>query len=411
MRGKIMKKLLRTAFSTMAALLFVASATVVAQQSDFQIQQDFRAQYNEVVNQVDTAVSTDELVEVAAAIDALEAEYSEYSSIINAAIYPDTFSNRISDLRNRYAAGQANVSTIEQLNERIRDLMAEIDEFRDRVTQMDEEIADLKEQIDRSSANERRQAALIRQYRQNIEQRDEFVSNVLEQLMTRYQELDSATQAEIADAVERMSDNPIELLKTMLAEYTNLADQNSGLEAPDFVRMRAQHGYFADIWNRIGERLANTFAPDNPVEARQEVTDMLAAWQASVDNKLWNALTTAFNQNGIELPPFTSASTFNNALNSYVDNAMEVSMESNNEEDYEVFRNFSNYWNTTVKAQWGELLVNGNILSNSQIAAIDVKLTQWGEAAQPTSNLMFILFLISLAVIIGLVVLLVTKKN
>jgi predicted nucleic acid-binding Zn-ribbon protein len=406
-----MKKLLRTTFSTLTALLFVASATVVAQQSDYQIQQDFRAEYNEIVNRVDNAVSTDELIEVAADIDALEADYSEYSAIINAAIYPDTFANRISDLRNRYSAGENNVSVIEQLNERIRDLMSEMDDFRSRLAQMDEEAADLKEQIDRSSANERRQAALIRQYRQNIEQRDAFVADVLEQLMTRYQELDSSTQAEISDAAERMSDNPVELLKTFLAQYTNMADQDSGLETPDFVRMRAQHEYFSDVWNRIGERLTSTFSPDNPVESRQEVTDMLAAWQASIDNKLWNSLTTSFNQNGIELPPFTSASTFNNALNAYVDNAMEVSMESNSEEDYEVFRNFSNYWNNTVKASWGELLVNGNILSTSQIAAIDVKLNTWGETAQPTSNLMFILFLISLAVIIGLIVLLVTRKG
>lgn len=406
-----MKKLLRTTFSTLTALLFVASATVVAQQSDYQLQQDFRAEYNEIVNRVDNAVSTDELIEVAADIDALEADYSEYSAIINAAIYPDTFSNRISDLRNRYSAGENNVSVIEQLNERIRGLMSEMDDFRSRLAQMDEEAADLKEQIDRSSANERRQAALIRQYRQNIEQRDAFVSDVLEQLMTRYQQLDSSTQAEIADAAERMSDNPVELLKTILAQYTNMTNQDSGLETPDFVRMRAQHGYFSDVWNRIGERLTSTFSPENPVESRQEVTDMLAAWQASIDNKLWNSLTTSFNQNGIQLPPFTSATTFNNALNAYVDNAMEVSMESNSEEDYEVFRNFSNYWNNTVKASWGELLVNGNILSTSHFAAIDVKLNTWGETAQPTSNLMFILFLISLAVIIGLIVLLVTRKG
>lgn len=406
-----MKKTMKTTFSTIVALLFVASATVVAQQSDYQIQQDFRTNHAELAERVDNATTSGELSEISSDIDALEADYSEYSSIINAALYPDTFSGKVRDLRNRYNAARNHVTALEDANERISELMAQVDDFRNQLAQMDEEIADLKEQIDRSSANERRQAALIRQYRQNIEQRDAFVSEVLEQLMKRYQEVDSATQAEIADALERLSDNPIELLKTIIAEYTNMADQDSGLEAPDFVRMRAQHGYFSEVWNRIGERLANTFAPDNPVEARQEVTDMLAAWLASIDNKLWNALTTAFNQNGIELPAFTSASTFNNALNQYVDNAIEVSRESNNEEDYQIYRNFANYWNNTVKAQWGELLVSGGILSTSDIAAIDVKLNEWSEHATPTSNLMFILFLISLAVIIGLVVLLVTKKS
>jgi hypothetical protein len=406
-----MKKTMKTTFSTIVALLFVASATVVAQQSDYQIQQDFRANHAELAERIDNATTPGELSEISADIDALEADYSEHSSLINAAIYPDTFSGKVRELRNRYNSASGHLAALEDASQRISELMAQVDEFRDRLAGMDEEIADLKEQIDRSSANERRQAALIRQYRQNLEQRDAFVSEVLEQLMKRYQEVDSATQAEIADALERMSDNPIELLKTIIAEYTSMADQDSGLEAPDYVRMRAQHGYFSDVWSRIGERLANTFAPDNPVEARQEVTDMLSAWLASIDNKLWNALTTAFNQNGIELPAFTSASTFNNALNQYVDNAIEVSRESNSEEDYQIYRNFSNYWNNTVKAQWGELLVSGGILTNSDIAAIDVKLNEWSETAPPTSNLMFILFLISLAVIIGLVVLLVTKKS
>lgn len=405
-----MKKLMKTTFSTIAALLFVTSATVYAQQSDYQIQQEFRAEYSDLTERIDNATTPGELDEISDDIDALEAEYSEYSSIIDSAVYPDSFSGRISDLRSRYTATMNNIRALEESDERIRELMSQVDDFRDRLAAMDEEVADLKEQIDRASANERRQAALIRQYRQNIEQRDEFVSDFLENLLQKYQNMDSATQSEIAAAADQLDNNPVDLLKTILSEYTQAADEDSGLSAPDYVRMRAQHGYFTDVWSRIGERLSSTFAPENPVEARQEVTDMLAAWQASIDNKLWNALTTEFNQNGIELTPFTSSGSFNTALNTYVDEAMDVSMESNSEEDYEVYRNFSNYWNNTVKSQWGELLVNGGILSNSDIAAIDMKLNTWGENAVPTSNLMFILFLVSIAVIIGLIVLLVTKK-
>lgn len=405
-----MKKLMKTTFSTIAALLFVTSATVYAQQSDYQVQQDFRAEYSDLVDRIDNATTPGELDGISADIDALEADFSEYSSIIDSAVYPESFSGRISDLRSRYTATMNNIRALEQSDDRIRELMSQVDDFRNRLAAMDEEVADLKEQIDRASANERSQAALIRQYRQNIEQRDEFVSDFLENLLQKYHSMDSATQSELAEAADQMDSNPIDLLKTILSEYTQSANQDSGLSAPDYVRMRAQHSYFADIWNRIGERLSSTFAPDNPVEARQEVTDMLAAWQVSIDNNLWNALAAEFEQNGIELTPFTSPGSFNTALNTYVDEAMNVSMESNSEEDYDVYRSFSNYWNNTVKAQWGELLVNGGILTNSDIAAIDVKMNSWGENAVPASNLMFILFLVSLAVIIGLIVLLVTKK-
>lgn len=405
-----MNKFIKTTFSAVAALLFVTSATVFAQQSDYQIQQDFRAEYNSLSEQIKNAATPEELNEISSEIDAFEEQYSEFSSIINAAIYPETMNDRISSLRNSYSTNFDNLRALEESDERIRELMNQIDDFRNQLASMDEEVADLKEQIDRANANERQQAALIRQYRQNIEQRDEFVSDFLQDLLQRYQNMDAATQSDIASAAEQMDSNPVDVLKNILSEYTQSTDQDSGLSAPDYVRMRAQHVYFLNVWNSIGESLSNTFSPDNPVEARQEITDMLSAWQASIDNKLWNALSTEFNQNGIELSPFSSPESFNTSLNSYVDNAMTLSEESGSEENYEVYRNFSNYWNNTVKGQWGELLINGNILSAENMAAIDIKLNTWGENAAPESNLMFILFLVSLAVIIGLIVLLVTKK-
>jgi len=210
---------------------------------------------------------------------------------------------------------------------------------------------------------------------------------------------------------ERLDDNPLQLISTILSEYINSVDQASDLEPTDYLGMRAQHAYFDDIWDRIGENLANTFAPDEPVQAEQGINDQLSAWQASIDNKLWNSLTTAFNQNNIQLDTFTDAETFNTAVNRYIDDAIAVSQEANTEEDYEVFRNFNSFWNNTVKADWGDNMTQGNVLTQSQIASIDIKMTQWGGAATPTSNLMFILFLISIAVIIGLVVLLITKKE
>lgn len=406
-----MKKLMKTTISTLSVLLFLASTAVIAQQSDYQIQQDFRTEYKELATQIDNATSTEELESAYAEISEFEAKYSGYSSLINSALYPETFEERISDLQSRYGISETNVNVVNQLNEQIAGLQRELDELRERLAGMDEDSQALRERIERASANERRLSGLVRQYRQNLENRDEFVSEMLEGLLNRYQTMDAQSQAELAEAIESMDDNPLDLLRTILQGYINAADRDAGLESVDFLRMRAQHGYFSNVWDKIGSRLAETFAPDSPVQARQEITDLLSAWQASIDNKLWNALSTSFNQAGIQLSTFTSADAFNNALNQFVDNATEVSRNQNEEADYELYRSFSDFWNNTVKAGWGEFLVAGNVLDQGQIAAIDVKISDWGQAATPTSNLMFILFLVSLAVIIGLIVLLVTKKS
>ena len=406
-----MKSHIKFSVLSTIAFLLIASSAVFAQQSDFQIQRDFRAAYSDLSERVESASTIEEFATLEEEIDALEARYSEHSTIINSAIYPETFSNRVRFIRNEAEQGRLNAERVEQLNEEISGLVSERDQFRERLTEMDAESSELREEIERSSANERRQAALIRQYRQNIEQRDLFVMDFLEELLTKYEIYDASMIDGPEGEQERLDENPLQLISTILSEYINSVDQASDLQPVDYLGMRAQHAYFDDIWERIGENLANTFAPDEPVQAEQGINDQLSAWQASIDNKLWNSLTTAFNQNNIQLDTFTDAETFNTAVNRYVDDAIAVSQEANTEEDYEVFRNFNSFWNNTVKADWGDNMTQGNVLTQSQIASIDIKMTQWGGAATPTSNLMFILFLISIAVIIGLVVLLITKRE
>jgi len=406
-----MKKVIKPTISTLAALIMIlAGTTAFAQQSDYRIQQDFRAEYNDIAETIDNAVSSDDVSAITEEIDQLEADYSGYSELLNAALYPETFQERISDLRERLEGTQSNIVVVEELNERIAQLQSEMEDLRNQVTQMDEQASALRQRIDRSAANERRLSALVTQYRQNIEARDAFVTEFLEDLLSRYQSMDAQTQSDIAEASENMDDNPLSIIQTILSEYINQADMESNLEAPDYVRMRAQHAYFADVWEDIGERMANTYASESPVQARQEITDLLSTWEASINNKLWNALSTAFNQNGIELQSFSNGDDFAVALNAYVDNAIETAVAENEQANYDSYENFSDFWNSRVKGDWGELLVNGNVLSQTQIAEIDVKLGDWARNAEPESNLMFILFLISLAVILGLIVLLVTKK-
>lgn len=406
-----MKKVITTTISTFAALLLFASASVLAQQSDYQVLQDFRADYNEITDSIQNAESSEDISDVANLIDQFESDYSGHESMLNTVLYPDSFEDRLSVLRTSLAGSERDFNTIDELNDRIAELQSEVDDYRSQLDEMDEESEALRQRMDRSAANERRLSDLVSQYRQNIESRDEFVTGFLENLLNRYQAMDSQTQSEIADASERLEDNPLELLRTIISEYINQADRESGLDAQDYLRLRAQHAYFARVWDQVGENMSNAYAADSPVESRQEITDLLSAWQASVDNRLWNSLSTAFNQNGIELPAFTSADAFNNALNTYVDNASSIAQEQNDEADLQLYDSFNNFWNSTVKADWGELLIVGEVLSEGQIAEIDVKVGDWARDAEPVSNLMFILFLISLAVIIGLIVLLVTKKS
>ncbi|MEX0994197.1 MAG: hypothetical protein WD599_01635, partial [Balneolaceae bacterium] len=343
-------------------------------------------------------------------IEVFEAEYSGFSELIDHAIYPESFEGRLSDLHSRFRAAEQNIATIEQLNERVEELAEEVDQFRTRLREMDNRAAELRSEIESSEANEQRLSGLVRQYRQNLQERDRFVTDFLENLLSRYETMDVETMDELAEAAERLDENPLDLIQTILGEYINRTDQASGLQVTDYLLMKSQHAYFSEVWDNIGERLTELFASDRQVQAQQEVEDLLSNWNSSIDNRLWNSMATAFNQNNISLGEFNSGDTFFNALTDYIDSATSSSREVNTEEDYENYRSFSRFWNNTVKADWGDHLVNGEVLTFSQISEVDEQLQEWNETAVPTSNLMLILFLISIAVIIGLVVMLVRKK-
>lgn len=399
-------------FSVLSILLLLFSfSSLLAQQSDYQITQNYKAELEELQNKVDAATTTDELLELEAEFDAFRSQYSEHSDIINSSIFPETFDMQLSNLQESYDVSMESASVIEQLNSRIENLEAEIDGFRDQVTSLNQETRSLMEQIERSEQNERSQAALLRQYRQNLEERDSFVSDFLEQLMNRYQNIDLSSQRELREASERLDDNPLEVLRTLILEYINLADESTGLDAPDYIAMRAQHGYFLSVWNRIGTNLTNTFSQENSEQAKQEVDDLLITWLRAIDNRLWKTLDAAFASNGFVLDTFSSEDEFYDAVYSFVDNAHVQSLESNSEADFNRYSEFKSFWENTVKAEWGSYLIEGDILSQAQITEIDIKIDQWGDAAEPTSNLMFILLIVSIAVIVGLIVLLITKKN
>jgi predicted nucleic acid-binding Zn-ribbon protein len=397
--------------TTVILLLAFMQTTLLAQQSDYQIQQNFVTELNELNQRIDTTDSPADLAQLEIELNELKTRYSEHEELIDAALYPETYQNRISATEEQLSVAIDNTSVIEQLNSRITSLVGEIDAYRSQITDLNENAQSLREQLDLAESNEERQAALLTQYRQNLEERNSFVSDFLQNLMSRYQNVDLGTQQEIADAAERLDDNPVEILRSIILDYINIVDESESLETPDYVAMRAQHEYFQQVWSRIGTNLANTFAPENSSETKTEIDELMAAWLLSVDNQLWESLNNSFSQNGIELEVFTTPDEFYNAIYNYVDNGHITSLERNSEEDFAVYQNFSTFWNETVKAEWGDMLIEGEILTQSQISEIDIKLNDWEEASKPTSNLMFILLIVSVAVIIGLIVLLITKKN
>lgn len=405
-----------TALAIIVALLMSALATTVeAQQSDRESVQQFLEEYQEIEGMINDAETVDDLRTTMDRVNRLLNDYRGHADVINRSIYPETVGSKFEDLRVKFMSMQSKIRTIQRQDRSIDRLRSELTRTRDRLGRYDHHISWLLGRV--SELEERAllaEAGTGQELNEALRQRDRFVTEFLTDLLERYDSVDTMTQEEMTEIFERLEDTPVDLLRTIIGEHLMNAQQTTGQTATDLLNMKAQHVYFSNWWDNFGDRLINTFETDEPGQVRNELNEQMSAWSAAIDGRLWDAISETYAENGFNLPSFSSPQEFFNAQQEYISEQTEMARTQNNEENVERFRSYSEFWNQSVKSEWGDALTASAVMSHSQIAGIDRQLVDWSQAAVPAQtggNLMTILFFISLAVNIGLVVVLVRKNN
>jgi len=390
-----------------ALMMTSAFIVTVEAQTDREIPQQFHEEYQEIERMINEAESLDDLRATQDRVNQLLNDYRDHTAVINRAIHPETVGGRFEELRVKFMAMQSKIRTIQQQDRSLDRLRSELSQTRSRLDQSDDHVAWLLSRV-----NELEQRVLTaeegtgEELSAALRERDRFVTELLTDLLERYESVDASAQQEMTAIFERLDDSPVDLLRTILGEHLMYAQQATGLTTTNLLNMKAQHTYFNDWWQRFGSSLTQTFEPGNAAQAQSEISERVSSWSAAIDQQLWSSISDAYAQQGFDLPSFGSSQEFYDAQASYIRDQAETARGQNNEEDLEHFRSYSDFWNQSVKSEWGEALTASAVLSHSQIANIDRLLADWSQAAVParTGNLMTILFLISLAVNIGLIV-------
>ncbi len=394
-------------------LMGTLAATVDAQETDFEIQEQFNEDYQQIVRMIDRAETLDELQAAQDRVNQLLSDYRQHREVVNSGIYPETINDRVEELREKFIPRLAKIRTIERQNRSIDRLRSELTRTRDRMDRYDHHVSWILERVVELEGRALSAEAGTASLNEAVRERDRFVTEFLTDLLERFESVDAATRQEMTEIFERLEDSPIELLHNLLGEHLAYARDTAGLNPTDLLNMKAQHEFFNDWWEQFGERFVNTFEPQQPGEVYSELNSRMSDWQSAIDGQLWGAISDTYAQHGFELPSFGSAAEYNSALQSFVSEQTEMARERGGGENTERFREFSDFWNESIKSEWGDALTASAVMSHSQIAAIDRQLIDWSQATAPerTGNLMLVLFLISLAVNIGLIVALVRQNK
>ncbi len=397
--------------TVLAALLVFAigfTGQVQAQfQSDFQIKQNFDRDHADVLDALKTVQTTREVNALTAEINQMENRYADHENLLNRVLYPETLSARITNLRelanvtaNHIARIGEKGDAIVVLEERIAELTSDAARYQARADSLNNELDAMRRSRDANAAQARR-------LRQELDKRDSFIIKMVDSIFVAYENVDLASLSpgeRRGLALEIDAQNVFGYIESVVDNNISFLDTHTELSTEDFLKLYSVQVEFKRMWENMGADLAEIYVSEtNRRERVSDIVEGVDEWEILIDNAAWSTLSDAFEQNNIDLAPFSNSLQFNTSLNTFLDESVARAEENGSEEEVAEYQRFADFWYNDVKPRWQQYLISANLMTYENFNTIDAKLSDWQLYAQPTSYTTLIF--LGLAVILFLVML------
>lgn len=401
--------------ATALVLVFAVQSHVLAQTSDYQVKQNFEESYAELKTSIKDAMTVSEIDSLKNEAENLQYRYERKQEILDHALYPETFESSIKELKQLAQNAEHKLLIIENQNEKLAKLSDELSSYKSEIAQLNKRTDALRNQIKASEQSESDLSELVKRYRKSMEQRDEFVLNMIDSLFITYKDLKGETLTELSDQVKSRSlqseDNPLKVIESVIDENIQiLKSQDGSLQTEDYLRMHVVQSRFNEVWNQIGDDLTRIYGGDQPERWEANIEGKLKDWKASSSKNMWASIDAHMEQNNVDLGAFDNNESFYKAIEQFISNATDASREKVvTKENYKDFQAFYDFWNGKIKNDWGQFVQEGEVLTMNQISSIDNEMINWRDEAKPRSFVIPILFGLSLLTIVGLIIVLARK--
>lgn len=384
-------------------------------QSDYEIQKEFKERLNSYQQQLEEADSSATVDSLIADIKEFEETYREHSELLNKALYPETFQQKIDQLKKTSVLAQKRLETIEGQDERLTKLEKQLTDYKSDLERLDRRSDSLQQAMQKSIQSEKKLSAMVRQYRESLEQRDELVLAFIDSMVIAYENMDmeSVQDLENIDKKSRFSSNgnALAMIHSITDENLQVLKNNSSrLHFQDYMRMSEVQTSFEKMWKRLGDRITAIYRDNNAEEKAEQIDKNLAEWKKLLRDQTYAALQDSLKTRNIEVQEFSSSEGLFSSLTNYLDEQIANSRNGSTDASYQRFTQFQDFWNN-IGLQWSANLKNANILDSEQIAVIDQKVDTWAQHAQPQSNILVYLLGASVLAIVALSIFLAKEKS
>ena len=395
--------------------MVAGSVSVNAQTSDYQVKKNFEEKYANLKASISEAMTVKEIDSLRTEIEDFALNNEKHEKLLDNALYPESYESSIDELQERARAAEHKLLIIENQNEKLAQLSNELSSYKSEITNLNQRTDSLRTAILASEESESNLSNLVERYRKSMEERDEFVLNMIDSLFITYKDMRGKALAEFTEENETRAlqeeDNPLEVIESVIEENIQILKSDDGsLQTEDYLRMYVVQNRFSEVWNQIGGDLTRIYAGNNAGQWKNNIEDKLSDWKASASKNMWDSMDHYLEENHVDLGAFDSNESFYNSIEKFVSNATDSSREKViTDENYADFEAFYDFWNGKIKKDWGKFVQEGEVLTMNQISTIDTEIMTWRDEAKPKSFLIPILFGLSLLTIVGLIIVLARK--
>ena len=408
---------LRISLLTLVFGLFSYAAVAQNMQSDYEIQQSFKTQYADYQDHIEQLSAPDSAKALIASIKEFDEKYSKHAELLNKALHPETYEQRIKKLKESSVRARNRLQTIEKQNTKLQNLETQLSSYEQNLQQLNQQTDSLKQAMQESIQSEKQLSGMVREYRQSLEKRDELILAFIDSMVVAYQQMDvqSMQDLENMDESSRLDTNgdALKLVHNISAENLRILQKNAAkLRLEDYMRMADVQQQFETMWKRLGTKITDVYDGENAEKLATEVEENLTQWDQMLQSQTLASLKDTLAENNISVSSFQTPDELYQSLNSYLDQQIKQSKESSSEAGYANLKQFQEFWNE-VEVQWSNNFVDSELITKPQMATLNSKVDTWAEHAQPRSSNLLVYLLggtVLLALALG-VMLIREKKN
>ena len=396
--------------------LFSIGAAAQSTQSDYEIQKSFKTQYAEYEQKVEQLSSPDSAQALITSIREFDQKYNKHADLLDKALYPDTYDQRIEKLKESSVVAMNRLETMKKQTKKLEKLETQLTSYENDLQQLNKRTDSLQNAMQESIQSEKKLSAMLREYRQSLEKRDELILAFIDSMVIAYQEMDlqKLDDLENIDQKSRLESDgdALKMIHNISVENLDILQKNAqNLRLQDYMRMADVQQQFEKMWSRLGDKITEVYDGENAKEMAGEVDQKINKWNQLLKEQTLASLKDTLAENNIGVSGFETSDEFYSSLNSYLDDKVKKSKENASKAGYNDFTNFKSFWNE-IEVQWANNFVDAGLLSQPQMATLNAKVDSWAEHAQPRSNNLLVYLLgasVLLAVALG--VMLIREKK